>query len=142
MSKILISVLVSFFIFNAQITKAEAPPAPEILSVEDMVTKYARLNGVSIDLAHYIAKNESHYQFDAKGDLNLICKNPRSPWNGTSVYARGVYQLTRCYHPEISDAEAFNPESNIKIAMAIIGKSKESCINEFSTCREYYEKER
>lgn len=143
MLKIFIFLLVSFFTFTAEITKAEAPPPepPKVeLSIEELVTKYAKEKGVSQDLAHYIAKYESRYNPKAVGDLNLTCRNSKSYANGQAVYARGVFQLTRCWYPEVSDAEAFDAETNIQIGISIIAKGREHCINQFSTCRDYYEK--
>lgn len=142
MKKLLSLALVSLLLINAPVTKAEAPttePRIEPLTIPELVDKYAEKYGVSKDLAHYIAINESHYDPLAKGDLNITCRNSKSPHNGEAVYARGVYQLTRCYYPEVSDMEAFDPETNIKIAMQIIAKGKTMCMSQFTTCRDYYQ---
>lgn len=118
-----------------------APPmeelAPQPQTVEELVTFYAYKYGVSQDLAHYIAKNESHYREDAVGDL-FPCRNEKSPHYLEDVYARGVYQITRCYHYNVSDEDAFDAESNIEYAMKLIAKGRETCEKQFSTCRNYY----
>lgn len=50
---------------------------------------------------------ESSYRASAVGDMKLIC--PRGVNGGLPVRARGLAQITQCYHPEVSDAQAFNP---------------------------------
>lgn len=50
---------------------------------------------------------ESSYQADAVGDMKLLCR--QGPFRGLPVRARGLAQITRCYHPEVSDFEAFSP---------------------------------
>lgn len=114
---------------TATYTKAE----PEPLSVEELVSHYADQFGVNQELAHYIAFNESSYNPNAVGDMNITC-----PGKGTPVRARGVYQLTECWYGHVSDEEAFDPETNIKIAMEIIAKGEKMCRSQFSTCDRYY----
>jgi len=97
------------------------------------VDYYADKYGVDRELAHYIAKNESRYRANAIGDMNLICVRTGAP-----VRARGVYQITECYHPNVSDKEAFDADENIKYAIQIIAEGKTKCIQQFSTCRNYY----
>lgn len=108
-------------------------------AVPAMVTYYATKYRVGQDLAHYIAKHESEYDPNNKGDLTITCHNKQSKFYGQPVYARGVYQLTRCYYPQVTDEQAFDPQYNIQFAMQIIAKGRDTCINQFSTCRDYYE---
>jgi len=103
------------------------------LSVKEMVTIYADEFGVDQELAHHIAFGESGYNPQAIGDMNITC-----PMTGKPVRARGVMQITECYYPHISDEEAFDAETNIKIAMAVIAKGRTTCISQFTTCRNYY----
>lgn len=111
---------------------------PEPLSVEELVSHYADEFGVSQELAHYIAFNESSYNPQAIGDMDIICNDTRSPNYGKPVRARGVYQLTDCWYHHVSDEEAFEPETNIRIAMEVIAKGERTCRNQFSTCDKYY----
>jgi len=123
---------------QAVIPIAEASIVIEEKIPEDIPEKvdyYADKYKVDRDLAHYIAKNESQYNPKAIGDMSITCKRTGSP-----VRARGVYQITECFYPEISDAEAFDADSNIKIAMQIIAKGKSTCMSQFTTCRNYYSK--
>lgn len=108
------------------------------LTVQQMVTKYAKENGVDLKLANFIVSRESHYNPNEVGDLDIKCNNPGTPYHGKPVYARGLMQITRCYYPEISDEQAFDPEFNLKFGMALVGKSRKSCVSQFSTCAQYY----
>lgn len=132
-----------FLAFGAtQITIAEAPMPPVVVippTVQELVSKYASEKGVSQKLAHYVAKAESGYKPNKIGDRDIICKNKKSPWYGTEVYARGVFQITRCYHPEVTDEQAFDPEWNVAWGMSKIAEGEKTCKQEFSTCRRYYD---
>jgi hypothetical protein len=100
--------------------------------LEARIRSYSSSVGVSEELAVYIAKNESHFNPNATGDLHLICAR-----TGSQVYARGLFQITRCYHPEVSDAQAYNPDFAIPWAVNLM-KNKQVCMQQFSTCRDYY----
>jgi soluble lytic murein transglycosylase-like protein len=141
MKKIISIVCCAVFLFPQNITTAHAEDLPPLCNIgreclEEMVERYAEQYSVSIDLAKYIAFNESGYNSNAKGDMYIIC--PSGGWKGTPVYARGVYQITRCYHPNVSDEQAFDAEYNIEYAMKLLAQGREMCEMQFTTCREYY----
>ena len=123
-----------------QISYADGPSQKDTVkyTIPEMVTYYADKYNVDHDLAHYIAKHESNYDPNDTGDLKITCRVKGSPGYGKAVYARGVYQITRCYYPEISDEMAFDPSFNIDYAMKVIAKGKKTCMSQFSTCRDYY----
>lgn len=108
------------------------------MSVQELVTYYADEFGVNQELAHYIAKNESNYNPTRVGDMDITCPSRQSPHYGKPVRARGVFQITQCWYYYVSDEEAFNAETNIKIAMEIISKGEKTCRSQFSTCDKYY----
>lgn len=144
MNGLISGVLSAFLIASTPTIIEPAHPIEEIttfdkieLDVPELVDYYATKYGVSKDLAHYIAKNESNYRVEAVGDL-FPCRNTKSPNYGQDVYARGVYQITRCYHYNVSDEQAFNAEYNIEYAMKLIAQGKEVCKTQFTTCRNYY----
>lgn len=141
---ILLSGLLSFTLLTSipstTIYQAEPKEELSVITMPELVDYYAEKHGVENELAHYIIKNESSYNPEAKGDLDIICKNPRSPHNGQPVYARGLGQLTRCYYPEVSDEEAFDAKTNLDITMGIIAKGKTVCEQQFTTCRNYYQR--
>ena len=102
--------------------------------VHSLVDIYANKYGVDNNLAHYIVSHESGYNPNAIGDLNVICKRTGEP-----AYSRGLMQITRCYYSNITDEQAFNPEFNLDFGMKL-ASNKETCISQFSTCKDYYNK--
>lgn len=102
-------------------------------TIKQMVSCYAKKEGVNPELAQYIVSNESHYNPSVVGDLHVKC-----PSTGKPVEARGLVQITSCYHPEISDSQAFDPNFSLEFGMKLM-KDKKSCMSQFSTCRKYYE---
>ena len=67
-------------------------------SIEMTIRKIAKEMGVDQDLAVRVAKCES--------SLNPMAKNVNSP----DSIDRGIYQINSKYHPEVSEAEAYDPE--------------------------------
>ena len=105
----------------------------EPLSVQELVSHYADEFGVNKELAHYVAFNESSYNPNAIGDMDITC-----PLDGKPVRARGVFQLTDCWYGHIPDEDAFHAETNIKIGIEVIAKGRTTCMSQFTTCRNYY----
>ena len=150
MNKIITTIAILFIayipVFGKTITTIEStnavvPKSPELLlkekcqAVEDIKVKvscYAEGYNVPDELAHYIVQNESRYIQNEVGDEDIIC-----PMTGRPVYARGLMQITRCYHPELSDSQAFDPDENLNYGMKLAA-TKKSCISQFSTCSKYY----
>jgi len=111
------------------------PAVAEVPTVRELVVKIAKEEGVNVAVALYVAEHESNFNEKAVGDMHIIC--PSGPYVGTKVYARGVFQLTRCYHPNVTDKQAFNAEFNVRYGIRLM-KSTASCMKEFTTCRKYY----
>lgn len=101
------------------------------------MTERAKVNGVSVDLASFIASNESGYDPKARGDLSIICHNKNSPYDGQATYARGIWQITRCWHPEVTDEQADSVEWSTAWAMERL-PDKKMCKQEWTTCRAFY----
>lgn len=123
---------------------ATPTPSPEVYSarmsqdeVQAYIAQEAQKQGVSVKLALFIAGKESRFGLDRKGDLSITCTNDKSPYYKDIVYARGVYQLTRCYHWNVSDEQAFDDRFNIRYGIALL-KTKESCLKQYSTCSMFY----
>jgi len=100
--------------------------------IVQLVDKYADKYDVSRDLAHYIVSKESTYNPKNLGDKHITCKRTGEPVN-----ARGLMQITQCFHPNVTDEQAYDPEFNLNYGMKLASK-KETCIQQFSTCRDYY----
>ncbi len=56
---------------------------------------------------------------------------------GKFVNARGCWQITKLYHPEITDAQADDLIFSTEWSLNVI-KNKALCLHEFSTCRDFY----
>lgn len=91
--------------------------------------------GIHTDVALFVAKNESNYNPFIIGDMNIICSY--GPNKGKPVRARGLYQITDCSHPEITDAQAFDADWSIAWAIPRLADYK-TCRKEWTTCRWYY----
>ncbi len=98
-------------------------------SIPELVDFYADKHGVSRSLAHHIVKRESSYNPNALGDMNLTCKR-----TGLPVRARGLMQITECFHPHVTDEQAFDPHFNLDYGMQLV---KKNCMMYYSTCRSY-----
>ncbi|HXP80415.1 MAG TPA: transglycosylase SLT domain-containing protein [Verrucomicrobiae bacterium] len=88
--------------------------------VQTEATEY----GVNPKLALWIVKHESEF-------------NPRAKGDGEA--SRGLWQISKIYHPEVSDAMAFNVASSTEWSLERIRSGK---ANEWSTyrfCRTLYE---
>lgn len=100
------------------------------------VRQYLLDQGAS-DRALYIAAWESEFEFDARGDMDILCKNKNSPFYGEPIAARGVFQITRCYHPEVSDKQADDVVWSAAWALPRI-EDKATCLREWTTCGWWY----
>jgi Transglycosylase SLT domain len=97
---------------------------PTALEVKAYVQTQATEYGVNPKLALWIVKHESEF-------------NPRAKGDGEA--SRGLWQISKIYHPEVSDAVAFNVASSTEWSLERIRSGK---VNEWSTyrfCRTLYE---
>lgn len=121
------------------LTVPVAEAAPLVLNSTSTIAAYvaqqAALFGVPEEKALYIAKNESGFIAISIGDMNLICKGGIN--KGKPVRARGLFQITECSHPEVTDQEAYDPVWATAWAMPRL-KDRTICEKEWTTCRNYY----
>jgi hypothetical protein len=97
---------------------------PTAQQVKAYVQNQAMEYGVNPKLALWIVKHESQFNPHAKGDGEA---------------SRGLWQISRIYHPEVSDAVAFNVASSTEWSLERIRSGK---MNEWSTyrfCKTLYE---
>ncbi len=106
---------------NPQKLQSDRTTAQEVKAyVQTQALEY----GVNPNLALWIVKHESQFNPHAKGDGEA---------------SRGLWQISRIYHPEVSDAVAFNVASSTEWSLERIRSGK---ANEWSTyrfCRTLYE---
>jgi hypothetical protein len=96
---------------------------PNPQEVKAYVRNEAMDYGVNPQLALWIVKHESQF-------------NPRAKGDGEA--SRGLWQISKIYHPEVSDAVAFNVASSTEWSLERIRSGK---VNEWSTyrfCRTLY----
>jgi hypothetical protein len=97
---------------------------PTAQEVKAYVQTQAMDFGVNPKLALWIVKHESEF-------------NPRAKGDGEA--SRGLWQISKIYHPEVSDDVAFNVASSTEWSLERIRSGK---VNEWSTyrfCRTLYE---
>jgi hypothetical protein len=97
---------------------------PGAQAVKAYVQSKAVELGVNPELALWIVKHESQF-------------NPRAKGDGDE--SRGLWQISRIYHPEVSDAMAFSVAMSTRWSLERIRSGK---VNEWSTyrfCRTLYE---
>lgn len=121
-------------LLTVPVAHAAALEAP--LTPQAYIEQQARLYNVSVPLALYVAGHESPgFIATSTGDMNIICRS--GPNRGKPVRAKGNWQITDCYHAEVTDAQAFDLTWSTAWAMPIL-KNPVTCKHEFSTCRDYY----
>lgn len=129
--------------YEAQVIELPKEETIEERTREDVrayVLEQARIAGVTVAKIDYIVENESHYDPKAIGDINIPCTNKQSPIYGQGAYARGIWQITRCWYPDITDEQAHSVEWSTEWALKIISSSKNDCITQWTTCRNWYGK--
>lgn len=94
------------YIAHQIISIAEAKEKPQIDVIKDYIKKVAEDYGVSLERAFFIVEKESQFESSRVGDTDKIC--PQGINKGKVQRARGLWQINDCYHPEISDAVAFD----------------------------------
>lgn len=109
-------------------------PIAKPLTLREKIDAYATEKGVPLAKVHYIFEHESRFNPKATGDMNITCKRTGKP-----VRSRGLSMITECYHPEVTDAQAYNEDFALKWGIDHM-VSTATCKQEFSTCRDYYNK--
>ncbi len=97
---------------------------PTPLEVKAYVRTEAVEHGVNPKLALWIVKHESQF-------------NPRAKGDGEA--SRGLWQISKIYHPEVSDAVAFNVASSTDWSLERIRSGKANEWSTYKYCRTLYE---
>ena len=84
----------------------------EKADIEEMITRKALEQDVSPELALFIVSKESNFVPEAVGDEHLTCERTGKP-----IRSRGLWQFADCYHPDITDEMAFDPEISTDLAL-------------------------
>lgn len=142
----ILTTITCLLLFCSVQAKSILPPiTPEIDFIEDSLLKQqlstttdpksyveavSKDSGVDISVTLYVLEHESRYCQDKLGDMDIFRE-------GKPVRARGCWQITQFFHPEISDECAFDLVCSTTWAIPRL-KDKKTCIHEWSTCRDYY----
>jgi hypothetical protein len=97
---------------------------PTVREVKAYVQSEAAQHGVDPQLALWIVKHESSF-------------NPRARGDGEA--SRGLWQISKIYHPEVTDAMAFDVRSSTEWSL---GRIRSGNVNEWSSyrnCRTLYQ---
>jgi transglycosylase-like protein with SLT domain len=106
---------------NSPLLKSGRPTTQEVRAY---VRTQAEEHGVDPMLALWIVKHESSF-------------NPRAMGDGEA--SRGLWQISRIYHPEVSDTAAFDVASSTDWSLKRISSGKASEWSTYRNCRTLYE---
>lgn len=98
-----------------------ATPSPR--EVKAYVRTEAANHGVDPQLALWIVRHESSF-------------NPRARGDGDA--SRGLWQISKIYHPEVTDDQAFSVRSSTEWSLERIRDGKVSEWSSYRNCRELY----
>jgi hypothetical protein len=93
------------------------------LAVKAFVEAQALKHGVDPSLAIWIVRHESQF-------------NPRAKGDGEA--SRGLWQISKIYHPEVTDAVAFNEASSTEWSLSRIREGKAYEWSTYRFCRALY----
>lgn len=114
-----------------QVQKPKVTVGPDVDTIASLVKEKSIEYGVDYAVAMTIIQNESRFYPDRVGDTHLICKAVNSPYYGQYMRSRGLVQINDCWHPEVTDAQAFDIMFSIEFLMIAL---KEGRCYEWSTC--------
>jgi hypothetical protein len=77
----------------------------------DRARQVAHEYQISEELFINILLKESGASSTVRGDMKIICKQGVN--KGKPVEARGLFQITKCHHPDITDEQAFDIEFSL-----------------------------
>lgn len=108
------------------------------LSLKEKVVLSALKNGIEPEIALTIVKKESALQdlsttskrLAIKGDQKILknghgmCTNKKSHLYGKPANARGIAQITECWHANVSDEDAYDVDFSIEFLVSHLVKGK------------------
>ena len=105
----------------ASLELSTGKPSPQ--QVKAYVRSQAVGHGVDPQLALWIVKHESSFNPYARGDGDA---------------SRGLWQISKIYHPEVSDADAFSVKSSTEWSLDRIHSGKVNEWSSYRNCRTLY----
>lgn len=94
------------------------------------VVEQATKHGIPVERALHVLENEGGYFPTEDGDMDLICRRTGKP-----VRARGPWQITECYYPQVPDevTDDFKKSTDYVFDNGLLKDG--TCQSQFSTCR-------
>ena len=110
--------LSSLFLLSVWGTPVEASNLPinvpnlPIETIEQRIVRVATAHNIATTTLFNLVMSESSLNPEVEdGDLDITCERTGKP-----IRSRGIVQISECYHPEISDDEAYSPEWSLNYA--------------------------
>ena len=100
--------------------RGDRPTTQEVREVKAYVRSQAVERGVDPQLALWIVKHESSF-------------NPRAKGDGEA--SRGLWQISKIYHPEVSDDEAFGVSSSTDWSLQRLREGKANEWSSYRNCK-------
>jgi hypothetical protein len=97
---------------------------------EKYVAHHAERLGLSGEMVVCIATYESRFRANAIGDRHLTC-----PITGQKQRSRGIFQISDCFHPEVSDEVAFSIPDSTEWALKRIKQGYGDEWSTFERCK-------
>lgn len=131
--KIPICILALLLLLTTQYAHSQTIPASfsSPREIKSYVYSQAVEKGVSIIQADWVVQHESQWNSNAIGD-DTICHAPKSINYGKETKSRGLWQISSCWHPEVSDKCAMDVICSTAWSLDWIKKGH---INEWSSWR-------
>lgn len=117
---------------NVIVIQTAAPH--DMIEVVNYAMTLAEEHDVPYELVEYIVKHESNWYPYALGDLHINCKK-----TGKAVTARGLLQITSCYHPQVTNEQAFDPYWSLAWGVPQMADPTQ-CQRLWTTCKWWYSK--
>jgi len=104
-------------IISAALVKKPVDSIPQPLDIPALITSIAKKNKVNVSLALAVAEAESSFNPSATHS------------NANNSIDRGLYQINNLYHPEVSEAQAFDPKFSAQFFCDAVNKGNLSWWN-------------
>lgn len=118
------------------VAEAAQTPIVEVISLtteeerKAYVVQKAKENNIPVERAVYVIEHEGGYFNTEDGDMNLTCARTGKP-----IRARGPWQITECYYPQVPDevTDDFKKSTDYVFENGLLKEGV--CQKQFSTCK-------
>lgn len=104
---------------------AQEPYIEPIKQITKLVSQDMGYNKPEVAI-HILGAESGFYPLVRDGDMKSICERTGKP-----IRARGLAQITECWHPEVTDEQAYDVEFSIRFLIQYL---KDGKCSQWSTC--------